>query len=137
MPEEIFSLDLQVRDYECDMQGIVNNAVYQNYLEHTRHEFLKSIGLDFARFARDGINLVVIRAELDYLHPLKSGDGFRVTLTLERISRLRFAFLQAIQRVPDGKIVLRAKIIGTAMNDRGRPVLPEEIDRRLGDQEKG
>ena len=136
MSEEIFSLDLQVRDYECDMQGIVNNAVYQNYLEHTRHEFLKSIGLDFARFTRDGINLVVVRAELDYLHPLRSGDTFRVTLTLERISRLRFAFLQAIQRVPDGKIVLRAKVVGTAMNDRGRPVLPEEIDRRLGNQEK-
>ena len=43
-----FSLNLKVRDYECDMQGIVNNAVYQRYLEHARHECLLSRGLSFA-----------------------------------------------------------------------------------------
>ena len=40
-----FELELQVRDYECDIQGIVNNAVYQNYLEHCRHKFLNFAGL--------------------------------------------------------------------------------------------
>jgi acyl-CoA thioester hydrolase len=28
-----FASEMSVRDYECDMQGIVNNSVYQNYLE--------------------------------------------------------------------------------------------------------
>ena len=41
-----FSLPLSVRDYECDFQGIFNNAVYLNYLEHTRHEYARSVGLD-------------------------------------------------------------------------------------------
>ena len=36
-----FKIALPVRDYECDMQGYVNNAVYQNYLEHARHEYLQ------------------------------------------------------------------------------------------------
>lgn len=130
--EYAFTLDFEVRDYECDMQGIVNNAVYQNYLEHTRHEFLKSIGLDFARFAREGINLVVVRAELDYRTPLQSGDRFRVGLRLERISRLRFAFLQDVYRRPDGRAVLNARVIGTALDRRGRPVLPGEIEKLLG-----
>jgi acyl-CoA thioester hydrolase len=132
MHDYIFTLDFQVRDYEVDMQGIVNNAVYQNYLEHTRHEFLKSIDLDFARFARDGINLVVVRAELDYRHPLKSGDRFWVGVRLERVSRLRFAFLQDIFRSPDDRLILNARVIGTAMNAKGRPVLPTELEARLG-----
>ena len=38
----IYELPMKVRDYECDLQGIVNNANYQHYLEHTRHEFLLS-----------------------------------------------------------------------------------------------
>ena len=45
--EYIFELEMQVRDYECDMEGIVNNAIYQHYLEHTRHEFLASSGISF------------------------------------------------------------------------------------------
>lgn len=44
----IYELPMKVRDYECDLQGIVNNANYQHYLEHTRHEFLLSAGVSFA-----------------------------------------------------------------------------------------
>lgn len=123
-----FMLDLSVRDYECDMQGIVNNSVYQNYLEHARHEYLKHVGLDFAALARQSINLVVIRAELDYKASLTSGDSFCVGLTFVRESPLRFAFLQDIYRLPDKKLILNAKIIGTALNERGRPFLPSQLE---------
>ncbi|RKX91588.1 MAG: acyl-CoA thioesterase, partial [Spirochaetes bacterium] len=27
----MFSIEFKIRDYECDQQGIVNNAVYLNY----------------------------------------------------------------------------------------------------------
>ena len=127
-----FTHDMAVRDYECDMQGIVNNGVYQNYLEHVRHLYLKAIGIDFAEYTRNGINLVVVRAELDYKHPLTSGDRFLVGLNLVRESRLRFAFVQGIYRLPDEKPVLAARVIGTALNARGRPHLPPEMDALLG-----
>ena len=57
-------VELEVRDYECDMSGIVNNAVYLNYLEHARHKFLKSKEIQYADWAQNGIHLVVIRIEL-------------------------------------------------------------------------
>jgi acyl-CoA thioester hydrolase len=131
MVDYSFKLDFQVRDYECDMQGIVNNSVYQNYLEHTRHEFLKALGIDFAEVTRRKIHLVVVRAELDYKHPLRSGDRFWVGLNVERVSPVRFAFLQDLYRYPDNRLILNARIIGTAINENGRPKLPPEIEKAL------
>ncbi|NTU93299.1 MAG: acyl-CoA thioesterase [Chlorobiaceae bacterium] len=126
-----FSFEMEVRDYECDMQGIVNNSVYQNYLEHVRHLYLKRVGIDFREFTEKGINLVVIRAELDYKSPLKSGDLFVVCLNMVRESALKFAFYQEIFRLPEMKPVLKARIIGTALNGRGRPEIPAELDRLM------
>lgn len=126
-----FAMSMEVRDYECDLQGIVNNGVYQNYLEHVRHVYLKRIGIDFAEYSSKGIDLVVVRAELDYKLPLISGDHFVVGLNLVRESRARFAFFQDVYREPDRKPVLKAKIVTTAINERGRPSIPKELGELL------
>lgn len=131
MERNCFTLEMKVRDYECDMQGVVNNAVYQNYLEHSRHEYLKSIGIDFAAITARGINMVVTRVEIDYKMSLTSGDRFIVTVEPSRISPLRFGFRQTIIRLPDRKTVVTAQITGTALNSKGRPQLPEELDLLL------
>lgn len=120
-------LEFSVRDYECDLQGVVNNAVYQNYLEHARHEFLRSRGINFAEVTAAGINLVVVRAELDYRKSLVSGDRFSVRSLLQRSSKLRFEFHQEILRLPDATTMLNAKITGTSLNQDGRPFFPDSL----------
>lgn len=122
-----YSLEMQVRDYECDMQGHVNNSVYLNYLEHCRHQFLHRFGLDFARFVAEGFSMVVVRAELDYKHSLKSLDRFVIAVNLEQVSRLRYCFNQDIYRLPDNKLMLKARVIGTAVNEKGRPFMPDGV----------
>ncbi|MFO7576685.1 MAG: acyl-CoA thioesterase [Pelovirga sp.] len=131
MKQYDFKLEFQVRDYECDMQGHVNNAVYLNYLEHSRHEFIKQLGLDFAELVRRQVSLVIIRAEIDYRRSLYSGEHFVVGVMLERISPLRYRFLQDIYRLPDEELILKARVTGTGLNARGRPQLPEEIHQAL------
>jgi len=127
MEENCFTLEMAVRDYECDLQGVVNNAVYQNYLEHARHEYLKSIGIDFAALAAQGINLVVTRVEIDYKASLTSGDRFVVEVRPERLSPVRIGFRHDICRLPDRKVAIKALVTGTALNAKGRPQLPEEL----------
>jgi len=116
-----FTNNFEIRDYECDFQGIVNNAVYQHYLEHTRHLFLKQKGIDFTALAEKGINLVVIRVEIYYIYLLMSRDHFSVGINLERVSRLRFGFFQDIYRLPDNKTILKSKVIVTSVSKNGRP----------------
>jgi len=129
-----FKVDFKVRDYECDLQGIVNNSVYFNYLEHARHEFLLNNSVDFAKLARDKINLVVMRSEMDYKQSLTPGDEFYVAVELERISRLKFGFRQTVVRKHDEKVMLKALVIGTSVNEQGRPFLPEQIERLFNDE---
>lgn len=125
-----FELEMQVRDYECDIQGIVNNAVYQNYFEHCRHKFLNYAGMDFAQLHNDGIDAVVVKAELDYKYPLRPGDDFFIRLKMGKQGRLRVIFNQQIIRKGDEKLMVNAKI--TAVLTRtGRPILPDILVKKF------
>lgn len=128
MTPYFFTLQMSVRDYECDMQGIVNNAIYQNYLEHARHECMKKIGIDFKHYTLMGIYFVVVRAEIDYKSALSSGDAFVVGLNLIKETRLRMVFYQDIHRLSDEKLILKARITATALNQLGKPEIPKEVE---------
>ena len=121
---KIHEIEFSVRDYECDMQAVVNNGIYQNYLEHARHEYLLEMGINFADVTAQGINMVVIKAVLDYKNSLTSGDHFVVKTSVEKFSPLRFQFSQNIYRLPEQSIILQAVITATSVNQHGRPFLP-------------
>lgn len=129
---QIQEIELKVRDYECDMDHVVNNAVYLNYLEHARHEFLRSLGIKFGDLSKRGISLVVTRIEADFKASLTSGDGFFVRTELQRKGRLRLQFIQHIYRAPDNRLMLSALVTGTALNERGRPEISSELESALG-----
>ena len=96
----IFSFPMRVRDYECDIQGIVNNANYFHYFEACRHEFIESRGVEFADLHRRGIDVVVAQAELKFKRSLQPRDYFEVRLAMEKRG-LRYSFLQEIVRNVD------------------------------------
>ena len=132
--EFIFETEMAVRDYECDLQGIVNNAVYQNYLEHARHEFLHEIGLDFDRLCRDGIDAVVTRIEMDYKAALRPRDRFVVKLAVRKEGRLRIVFDQVICRREEDQLVLQAQVYAV-LTRNGRPIAPALFDSVLSSGE--
>ena len=104
-----FELIMKVRDYECDMQGIVNNAIYQHYLEHTRHEFLITAGVRFEDLLAQNVVPVVSRIEIDYKTSLRSGDEFISKMKLTK-SGIKYVFIQEIYRKSDNKLSVKAKV---------------------------
>jgi acyl-CoA thioester hydrolase len=122
--------EFKVRDYECDLQGIVNNANYFHYLEQSRHEFLQSHGIDF-KLAHDmGLDLVVAKAEVDFIKPLLPGDKFTICLGFSREGRLRYIFSQKIYRSED--LILSAKITCACIDrNRSRPCKFEWLEKIL------
>jgi acyl-CoA thioester hydrolase len=127
----LHSVEFAVRDYECDIQGVVNNANYQHYLEHARHEFLISKGISFAQLHEEGLELIVTKVEIEYKYPLRSRDKFTVKTNIQREGNIRIVFLQDIFRTDDMKLIVRTRITGAATRN-GKPVFPEEVLKKLG-----
>ena len=88
-----FELKLSVRDYELDNFGVKNNAVYQNYIEHTSPQFLESQGLKLTAYFEQGLSPVITKAEIEYRSSLQSRDYFVVSLELVLLSKVKFIFL--------------------------------------------
>ena len=105
----IYELEMKVRDYELDMEGIVNNANYQHYMEHTRHEFLTSKGASFAQLHEQNIDVVVARIEIQYKSPLRSQDEFISRLNIRK-DRIKYIFDQYIYRKSDMRLCVKAKV---------------------------
>lgn len=129
--EKSFSVKFAVRDYECDLQGVVNNANYQHYLEHARHEYLIANDISFVQLHDEGIDLIVTKVEIEYKYPLRSRDEFLVTVRIEREGNARLLFIQEIYRQNDLKLIVRAKVTGVATR-KGRPIPPGNLISRLG-----
>ncbi|MBO5001349.1 MAG: acyl-CoA thioesterase [Prevotella sp.] len=105
----IYETKMMVRDYECDIEGIVNNANYLHYTEHTRHLFLKACGLSFAEMHRKGVDAVVARMNLQFKTPLTCDDEFISRLGLHK-EGIRYVFNQDIYRASDEKLCFRGVI---------------------------
>ncbi len=106
---EPYKLLFKVRDYECDLQGIVNNANYQHFLEHARHEYIQTLGLSFSDLHDQGVDFVVARLEMAFKTPLRSKDNFSVTVDMKK-EGLRWVFRQNIYREPDQTLVVKARV---------------------------
>ena len=124
-----FETKMEVRDYECDIEGIVNNANYLHYLEHTRHLFLKSRNLSFAEMHRKGVDAVVARMNLQYKVPLRCDDEFVSRLSVSK-EGIRYVFRQDIYRLPDEKLCVKA-VVELVCLVEGRLSNSEDYDRAL------
>jgi acyl-CoA thioester hydrolase len=122
-----FSTVIKVRDYECDVQGVVNNANYQHYMEFTRHEYLESLGESFSRMHANGIDAFVTRVEIRYRHSLRGGDSFRSCLNMRKEGP-KWVFYQDLYRVSDGVLMAEGQI-DSVIVENGRLTRGEYFDK--------
>ena len=130
--EYIFEYEFEVRDYECDVQGIVNNANYQHYMEHTRHRYIQTLGLDFKQLTDQGVILVVAKAELQYKRSLTSNDKFVCRLNVQK-EGIRYVFYEDIFRTADNQLCNRGKFEVVAVVNGRLSTGPEvtQIDKAM------
>ena len=130
MPKYVYEIEMKVRDYECDLQGVVNNANYQHYMEHARHEFLESTGTTFSALHARGIDAMVSRVEIAYKRSLRGSDRFVVRIGLRR-EGVKLVFIEDIYRLPDEVCCARGTVEAICLRD-GKLTRGEAFDELLG-----
>ena len=119
---------LQVRTYECDGYGHVNNANYLNYLEVARYEHLKDIGFDYVKAVNAGYGVYIARIEIDYKKPATTDDVLTIKTRPIKKGSVSGTLAQEISR--GGDILIDANVTWAFVNTKtGAPVkIPPEWD---------
>ncbi|MGB7405389.1 MAG: thioesterase family protein [Pacificimonas sp.] len=99
-----FSYPLRVRYAECDMQGVVFNSRYLEYLDVGITEYWRAVGM-WAGGTQD-LEFHVARNTVDYRKPLLHDDEFEVCVRMEELGRTSMRAVWEIH--PVGKDDLRA-----------------------------
>ncbi|HTR82382.1 MAG TPA: thioesterase family protein [Bacteroidota bacterium] len=99
-------VQLAVRNYEIDWQGIVHNAVYLHYFEVGRIAYLDQIGskLDINTVNHES-KVVLARNEIDYRKPARFGDILTVYSRISLIKNSSFVFEGFIEKESTSDII--------------------------------
>lgn len=116
MDKYIYSLEIKVRDYELDSEGVVNNAIYLHYLEFTRHCFCEMAGFSFKQMRDEGIIPMLSRIEVDYKRHMCSGETIVSRLWVE-MQGVRFVFHQDLYDKATGELSIKAVVTVIAVEN--------------------
>lgn len=116
-----------VRSYELDSYNHVNNAVYLQYLEHGRMEFLKSINFDYLGLTEAGYALFITRIDIRYRVPAKLFDELKIEAEPVKLGGVSGTFRQRILNQHD-EVCAEADVTWCCTNNRGKPArIPKEF----------
>lgn len=115
---------LQVRSYECDSYGHVNNANYVHYLEFARGAYMKAVGFDYPRLIAEGFFTVITRIDISYRLSAKADDELVIETWPTERRRIAGTFRQVIRK--GDAVVAEADVSWCLTNHEGRPSRPPE-----------
>jgi acyl-CoA thioester hydrolase len=103
-------ITVQVRFHEVDMLGVCNNAVYINYFETARLEYIKAAGLIPEKgIFSDGRLFFMVRNEINYSDHAYYDDELEVYTKISYIKNTSFGFDHLIVKKKSGKIIADGK----------------------------
>lgn len=126
---EVFSADIEVRFADLDAYGHVNNAVFFTYLETARTKlFLEK----FIDLLDRGLLFLVVKAECEYLNPIRLSDRVVVSMQVVRIGRSSLDMEYAVHNGSDTTFATAKTAMVCFDHNLGRSVsLPESFRQAL------
>ena len=125
-----YKFPVRVRNYHVDSQGIVHNAIYLEYCETGRVEYIRQLGFHLMPGGSfdNGIKVMVKRNEINYYSPARIDDLLDVYTRVSYIKNSSFCFEHIIVNADSQILNCDQKSIHVNLNSTTN--LPE----RLGDK---
>ena len=94
MRKKKFVCQLSTRYAETDQMGVIHHGTYATYFELARIEWLRSLGLSYAKIETQGILLPVLSLSIEFKHPLYFDDHIQIEICLDfdPISTVDFSY---------------------------------------------
>jgi acyl-CoA thioester hydrolase len=132
LKKEILASQHTVTSYELDSFGHVNNAVFLNYLEKARCDFMTLKGLRFDDFFKWHRYPLVVRAVLEFKYPAKAGDKLLINGWIAKYSPASFTMQYEIINRDTGRVILTAETFHVFVDDNNRPSrIPGEFFKKF------
>lgn len=128
-----FTARYPVRQYELDLLGHVNNAVYLHWAEQVAIDHVEALGYGRAWSLERGGGWVVREHRVTYHRPVRYGDVVLVTTLPQQLGGVRGVRRTEIHRESDGALMTEAltEWIWVRLSD-GRPTrVPAELIERF------
>lgn len=123
-------VDAQVRFADTDGLGHINNAIYLNYLEIARVDYLQNV---LGRKDVKDFGVILARAEVDYKSPAFHHETLRVGCKVESLGGSSINMAYRIEDKKTGRLVALAKTVLVAYDYAlGRPVrIPQDAREKM------
>ncbi len=124
--------EVRVRNFEVDWQGIVHNAVYLQYFEIGRIEYLKRLGIKIdIGSVRSETQVVLVRNDILYKSPARFDELLNVFSRISYIKNTSFAFEGYLEERGSGRLVAENTAIHVWLHHRtGEPVTVPDSFRK-------
>lgn len=118
----------KVRGYHIDTNGHVNNAVYLNYLEDARDDFLEHLGMSIAELLQQGVLVFLSEVRLKFHSPALYGDHIEVWGWLCELRRVKSTWKMELRRAGSGELLAEAWIRAAFLNTEHHVIpIPQNV----------
>jgi len=127
-----------VRFHEVDMLGVCNNAVYINYFETARLEYIKAAGLMPEKgIFSDGKIFFMVRNEINYRSYAYYDDGLDIYSKISFIKNSSFGYDHLIVKQKTGEVIIDGKGVVVFVDPKTRKstALPKDFIEKVKDFE--
>lgn len=112
--------EIRVRYKETDQMGVAYHANYLIWFEVGRAELMRSIGLPYREFEKNGLFLPVLKVYCEYKHAVKYDEQITVVTRLQELQNVRLYFSYEIRL--DNRLMAGGYTEHAFINEKGKPV---------------